>query len=146
MLGRPKIALQTYKMMTHEFDGGKFVAQLHGHAGVGFLEGNSPYLPTWKTSYNLFEFKSSDGKTRYLIAFADTNKSVDIKIPAKKQSALLVDRFGNHQPIHATGSAYDLHLPGSANLAGFPMLPNPEAKAMGKPEHLVGGATQIIIE
>lgn len=145
-LGPPKVALQTYKLMTHEFNDLKFQAQLHGRAGIGFLEGNSPYQPTWQTGFNLFEFKSNDGKRRVLIAFTDTGKPLDIKVPARKQSAFLIDRFGNKQQIRANGSFYELHLAGATNNAGYPTLPEASAKAMGKPEHLVGGATQIIVE
>jgi hypothetical protein len=146
MLGPAKPAFTTYKMMTHELNGAEFVAQLHGHPGVGFLEGNSPYQPSWTTGYNLFELKSGDGKKRILIAFTDTNKPIDIKIPAKRESAILFDRLGNRRVINSANSFYQLHLPGATNVAGFPVDPDPRAKAMGAPEHLVGGATQIVVE
>ncbi|CAN5674007.1 hypothetical protein BH10CYA1_BH10CYA1_55060 [soil metagenome] len=146
MLGPAKPAFNTYKMMTHDLNGAQMVSQLHGRAGVGFLEGNSPYNPTWTTGYNLFELKSTDGKKRIFIAFTDTNKPVDIKIPAKRESAMLIDRLGNRKVLNSLNSFYQLHLPGATNLAGFPVGSDPRAKAMGKPEHLVGGATQIVIE
>ncbi|MBS1955875.1 MAG: hypothetical protein JST89_16950 [Cyanobacteria bacterium SZAS-4] len=143
---RPKPAFNTYKMMAHEFGNAKFVAQLHGHAGVGFLEGNSPYHPTWKTGYNLFELQSPDRTKRFLIAFSDTGKAVTIKVPARKQSAVLIDRLGRKQQIASTDGAYTLHLAGATNLAGNPVIPDPKFKALGQPEYLVGGATQIIVE
>ncbi len=143
---KPKPAFKTYKMMAHEFGDARLVGQLHGHAGVGFLEGNSPYHPTWKTGYNLFEFQSQDGKKRFLVAFADTGKPVDIKVPAKKQAAVLIDRLGNKQPIRSIDGSYQLHLAGATDLAGNPIVSDPKFKALGEPEYLVGGATQIIVE
>jgi hypothetical protein len=146
MCGPPKPALQTYKMLTREFANTQFVSQLHGHPGIGFLEGNNPYQPTWQTGYNLFELKSGDGKKRMFIAFTDTNKAVDIKIPAKRESAVLLDRNGTRRVLNSTNSFYELHLPGATNMAGFPVSTDPRGKAMGAPEHLVGGASQIVIE
>lgn len=146
LLGTPKPALQTYKTLSSEFGDAQFVSQLHGRAGVGFIDGNSPFQPTWTTGYNAFEFKSKDGSRRFLIAFTDTSKPMDIRLTAKKQSAVLVDRLGNRKPIQATNGAYLLHLAGATNVAGFPTLSDPRCKALGSPEHLVGGATQIIIE
>ncbi len=145
-LGKPKPALQIYKVLSHELGDAKFVAQLHGHAGVGFLEGNSPYHPTFKTGYDLFEFQSGDARKRIIIAFTDIGKPVDIKVPAKKQTAVLIDRLGNRQQIRANNSFYQLHLAGATNLAGNPVIPDPRFKALGQPEYLVGGSSQIIIE
>ena len=146
MLGTAKPAFQTYKMLAQELSGAQFVSQLHGHPGIGFLEGNNPYQPNWTTGYNLFELKSADGKKRFLIGFTDTSKPVDVKVPAKRASAILIDRNGNRQVINSANSFYVLHLAGATNLAGFPVSSDPRGKAMGAPEHLVGGATQIVIE
>lgn len=143
---KPKPAFNTYKMITHEFGDAKLVAQLHGHAGVGFLEGNSPYHPTWKSGYNLFELQSQDANKRFLVAFSDTEEAQDIKIPAKKQSAVLIDRLGKREQIGASNGFYVIHLAGATNLAGNPVIPDPKFKALGQPEYLVGGATQIIVE
>ncbi|HEY9679236.1 MAG TPA: hypothetical protein V6C76_14600 [Drouetiella sp.] len=146
MLGKAKPALQTYKMMTRELADAQFVAQLHGNAGVGFIKGNSPFSPSaWQTGYNLFELKNAAGKTIF-IAFTDTNKPVDIKIPAKHQNAVLIDRHGEKKNISAVNGSYSIRLPGATNLAGFPVLTDPKARALGSPEHLVGGATQIVVE
>jgi hypothetical protein len=123
-----------------------FVAQLHGNRGVGFLQGNSPYAPTWKKGYDLFEFKSHDGSRRILMAFTDTDKKMEITVPARKATALLIDRHGEQATINAVDGTYKLKLAGATNVAGFPIDSDPKAKAMGKPEHLVGGATQIIVE
>lgn len=146
MLGVAKPAYQTYKMLTYEFGDAQFVKQLHGRAGVGLLQGNSPYHPSWTTGYNLFELKSKDGQKRLLVAFTDTSKPIDISVPATKSVATLIDRHGNQTPIRAINSMYQLHLAGATNVAGFPVLADPRAKAMGMPEHLVGGASQIIVE
>jgi len=62
MLGKPKPALITYRdVLTREFAGVTTVTQLHGRPGVGFLEGNSPYKPAWKSGYDAFEFQTPPG-------------------------------------------------------------------------------------
>lgn len=147
MLGNPRKALNTYKnVLVKQFADADFVAQLHGNRGVGFLAGNSPYVPTWQKGYDLFEFKSNDGKRRILMAFTDTSKKMEVSVPAKKASATLINRHGEQSTISAVNGAYKILLAGATNAAGYPIDPNPEAKAMGQPEHLVGGATQIIVE
>ena len=40
----------------------------------------------------------------------------------------------------------EVTLAGATNLAGWPVADDPKAKALGKPEHLVGGATVVVIE
>lgn len=143
---KPKPALIAFRdIVAKEFAGAKFVGQLHGSRGVGFLAGNSAYKPTWKQGYNLFEF--ADGKKRLLMAWADTDKAVTIKIPAKAKTAILVDRFNKRREIAAKNGVYEIELPGATNLAGWPAAKdNEKAKALGDPEHLVGGATQVVIE
>lgn len=143
---KPKPALTAYRdVLAKEFAPAKFVGQLHGSRGVDFLAGNSAYKPTWKQGYNLFEF--ADGKKRLLMAWADTDKAVTIKIPAKAEKAVLVDRFNKRREIAAKDGFYQIELPGATNVAGWPSAKdNPKAMALGEPEHLVGGATQVLIE
>ena len=143
---KPKSALTAYRdILAKEFAPATFVGQLHGSHGVDFLAGNSAYKPTWKQGYNLFEFKR-DGK-RLLMAWADTDKAVTIKIAAKAKSAILVDRDNNRREITAQNGFYQIELPGATNVAGWPSArDNPKAVALGEPEHLVGGATQVLIE
>jgi hypothetical protein len=125
----------------------KFVRQLHGHAGVGFLEGNSPFHPSWATGYDAFEFRSRDGRHRILMAFADKADPIDIELPAMADSATLIDRHDNRSPIEAHNGTYHLRLAGATNIAGWPSdTKNPAAVALGQPEHLVGGATLLIDE
>ena len=145
MLGDPKPALTTYRdVLAKEFAGARLVAQQHGNAGVGFLQGHSPFQPTWTTGYNLFAFQS--GTRKLWMAFTDTDKAVDITIPAKRAQAILVDRHNHRTPITAHNGVYALKLPGAANRTGWPTLTDPVARALGEPEHLVGGATLVLIE
>ena len=146
MLGKPKPVLAAYRdVLAKELADARLVAQLHGTRGVGFLEGRSPYKPDWKAGYNLFEFRSLDGARRILMAFTDTAKPVTVKVPAKASRATLVDRHNKRSVIEAREGAYTLTLPGATNLAGWPTA-NEKTKAMGVPEHMVGGATFVIVE
>jgi len=145
MLGAPKPALTTYRdVLVRELGGAKLVGQLHGSPGVGFLQGNSVYNPSWQTGYNLFEFAGHGGKRLYL-AFADTSDAVTIQIPARSKRAMVIDRHNVRTVIAAEGGFYTLRLSGATNMAGWPMV-NMEGKALGKAEHLVGGATELLIE
>ncbi len=147
MLGSPKPVLNTYReVLTKELADAKLSAQLHGNRGVGFLNGNSPYRPSWTTGFNLFEFKSSHRNRRILVAFADTSKAVDVKILANAKSATLIDRHGNRCVVNASNGNYLLHLSGATNVAGWPTLNDAKSKALGTPEHLVGGPTMILVE
>ena len=143
---QPKPALIAYRdILAREFAPAQFVGQLHGSLGVNFLAGNSAYKPTWKQGYDLFEF--ARGKQRLLMAWADTDKTVTVKIPARAHSAVLVDRANNRREIVAQNGFYQIELPGATNVAGWPAAKeNPKAQALGEPEHLVGGATQVLIE
>ena len=148
MLGEPKPVLTAYRdVLAKEFGDVALVKQLHGSRGVGFLNGNSAYDPKWKTGYNLFEFASRDGQKRILVAFADTDKAVDVKIPASKAKATLITRHNERREISAKAGQYELNLPGATNNGGWPSYKdNPAATALGQPEHLVGGATMVIVE
>lgn len=148
MLGEPKPVLTTYRdVLTAEFAKAKFVKQLHGNAGVGFLEGNSPFKPTWQTGYNAFEFRTQDQKKRLIMAFADKAEAVEVSLPAVANSATLVDRHNNRTKIQAKDGKYTVKLAGATNVAGWPSeTKNEKAVALGKPEHLVGGATVVLIE
>ena len=73
-------------------------------------------------------------------------QEITIKIPALAKSAILVDRHNNRRAIEAKNGFYELVLPGATNRAGWPTLDDPKAKALGEPENLVGGATQLVIE
>lgn len=147
MLGSPKPALTTYRnVLTKEFADAELVAQLHGNKGVGYLEGHSPYESGRSTGYDLFEFRSTDGKRRMLVCFTDSSDPVDVKVPAKAQTATLIDRHGMRAQIDSKDGFYTLHLPGATNVAGWPIVNDPKAKALGQPEHLVGGATSVIVE
>ena len=145
MLGAPKPALTTYRdVLTKEFANARLIAQQHGSAGVGLLQGHSPFQPSWKTGYDLFAFQS--GTRKLWMAFADTDKAVEITIPAKRAQAVLVDRHNHRTPIMAHNGVYALQLPGATNLARLADLPDAAARALGQPEHLVGGATFVLIE
>jgi len=148
MLGKPKPALTTYRdILSKEFAAARFVKQLHGSQGVGFLEGHSAFKPTWKAGYNLFAFSDDGGKRRLYMAFADTDKAVDIEILAHATEAMLVDRHNQRRTIQAQQGVYHLTLPGATNVAGWPTAKdNPAAQALGQGEHLVGGATMVLIE
>jgi len=143
---KPKPVLPAFRdILAKEFVPAKFVGQVYGSRGVDFLAGNSAYKPTWKKGHNLFEFQN--GKKRLLMAWADSAKAVTIQIPAKAKSAVLVDRFNKRTEIAAKNGVYEITLPGATNRAGWPAAKdNAKAKALGEPEHLVGGATQILIE
>lgn len=146
MLGEPKPVLTTYRdVLVHEFADAKLVAQLHGTRGVGFLEGHSPYKPDWKAGYDLFEFRSRDGARRILMGFADTARAVTVKVPAKADQATLINRHNKRTALQAKDGAYTLTLPGATNRTGWPTA-NEKTRAMGQPEHLVGGATYVIVE
>lgn len=145
--GDPKPALTTYRdVLVRNFADAVFVRQVHGTAGVGFLEGRSPYTGGGRDGYDLFEFKSRDGGRRMFIAFSDTAKAVTIRIPATKTEAALIDRHNNRREIQAQDGAYVVELPGATNVAGWPVSNNPKAQALGEPEHLVGGATLVLVE
>jgi hypothetical protein len=147
MLGEPKPALTTYRdVLVAELADVESVEQLHGNPGTGFLEGYSPYQPRAASGYNLFEFKRSRSPARVFMCFSDTSDAVDIRIPAKAPSATLIDRHNSRSILLARDGFYLLHLPGATNLAGWPVSDDPRAKALGKPEHLVGGATYLVIE
>ena len=125
------------------------VKQLHGHAGVGFLEGNSPFKPTWQAGYDLFEFHTRSGR-RILMAFADTGKTVIAQLPAKAARATLINRHNLRSELkseHTFGTdLYFVELKGATNTGGWPTAKDAKAQAMGTPEHLVGGATVVIVE
>lgn len=147
MLGDPKPALATYRdLLVKEFADADLVAERHGNAGVGLLAGNSPYDPSWRQGYDLFEFTADKGRKHIWMAFTDTAKDADIQLPATRQSAILIDRHGNRTAITATGGFYDLHLAGATNTGGWPAGSDPAGKALGQPEHLVGGATEVLVE
>ena len=147
MLGKPKPALFTYRdVLVKELAGAGLAKQIHGSKGVGFLDGRSPFTGGGRDGYDLFEFESHDKKRRIFMAFADTEKSVAITIPAKKGKAILIDRHNGRAEIEANGGAYRLTLEGAKSLKGWPSTDNPKAKALGGPEHLVGGATVVLVE
>ncbi len=148
MLGQPKPVLTTWeRVLVAEFAQASLVRQLHGHAGVGLLQGNSPYRANWRTGYNLFEFENAAAQKRVFMAFADTRRALRIAIPAKAQSATLVDRHNRRRQIAAGGGFYHIHLAGATSEAGWPAdKGNPAAVALGQPEHLVGGATMVVVE
>ncbi|HEY3332626.1 MAG TPA: hypothetical protein VGK19_21525 [Capsulimonadaceae bacterium] len=142
----PKPALAAYKLLTSEFANATLLGQRHGHAGVGFLQGNSAYDPSWRTGYDLFEFEDLVANKRLWMAFTDDTGKVAIKIPAKGNTAVLIDRTGKRRPLTPTGGQYSVTLEGATNIAGWPAGDNPAAKALGSPEHLVGGSTVIVEE
>jgi len=148
MLGEPKPVLATYRdVLLREFAGARFVRQLHGTKGVDFLAGHSAFDPAWKAGYDLFEFQRLDGKARILMAFADTEKAVDVKIPAVKARATLITRDNQRREITARDGNYEVTLPGATNVGGWPAFgDNKDAVALGQPEHLIGGATIVIVE
>jgi hypothetical protein len=147
IIDKPKPALTTYRdVLANVLANTRYVEQMHGNHGVGFLQGNSPFQPTWKTGYNLFKFAGLDGKHTIYVAFSDTDRSVDIEIPAKKDHATLIDRHNNRTEIKPVNGVYKVHLLGATNVAGFPSSKEPWAVALGEPEHLVGGATEIVLE
>ncbi len=148
MLDRPKPVLTTYRdVLTKEFTGAKFIRQCHGSRGVDFLAGHSAYKPDWKAGYNLFEFRGAGGKHLW-IAFADTDQAVTIKIPAltKVATAIAIDRHNNRTRLRENNGGYEIVLPGATNRAGWPLADDAKAKALGQPEHLVGGATVVLVE
>jgi len=148
MLGDAKPALTAYRdVLVKEFAAARFVKQLHGARGVDFLAGNSPFDPKWKAGYDLFEFQSPDGKKRILMAFADTDAAVDVKVPAAKAKATLITRDNQRSEILARNGNYELRLPGATNIGGWPFFKdNKDAVALGQPEYLIGGATLVVIE
>lgn len=148
MLGKPKPVLTTYRdILTREFARARFVKQLHGTRGVGFMEGHSAYKPTWKAGYNLFAFRDDQDNRLLYIAFADTDKAVNIEIPARAAQATLVDRHNQRKQVKAENGVYHVTLDGATNLAGWAAAKNnAAAQALGQPEHLVGGATIVLIE
>ena len=145
---KPKPALFTYRdVLVKEFADADFVAQRHGTKGVGFLEGNWPFAEGWRAGHNLFEFKSHDGKRRIWMAFTDTDKPVEITLPATQgKTAVCIDRHNVRTPLLPNNAVYTVALAGATNLGGWPAMKNPKARAMGKPEHLVGGATVVVVE
>ncbi len=144
---KPKPVLVTYRdVLAKELGSMTSIKQLHGNAGVGLVDGNSPYKPTWQTGYNAFEMTAGNGQRRVLMAFADTDKGITVQLPAKAAHATLVDRYNHRKAIDAKDGMYEVKLEGATNVAGWPSTDDPKAKAMGKPEHLVGGATVLIVE
>jgi len=147
MLGEPKPALLTYRdVLVKELAGAKLVKQLHGSKGVGFLDGKSPFTGGGQDGHDLFQFESRDGKRRIFVAFADTAKPVTVKIPAARPEATLIGRHNKRTKVRATNGSYEVTLEGATSLKGWPIADNPKAKALGNPEHLVGGATVILVE
>lgn len=146
-LGDPKPALTAYRdVLTREFAGTQLVAQRHGHAGIGFLEGKSPFTNDGKMGFNLFEFYRGYDDRKLWMAFTDTSEDAEILIPAEKPTAILIDRQNNRQEITARNGYYTLTLSGATNLAGWCSGNDDRVKALGNPEHLVGGATLVIVE
>lgn len=146
MLGGPKPAHRTYRdVLVKELAGARLVKQLHGSAGVGFLEGKSPFTGGGRDGWDAFEFRRDDD-ARVVMAFTDTAKAVKVKVPATKARATLVDRHGARRSVTARGGRYEIDLAGATNVAGWPTADDPKAKALGHPEHLVGGATILLVE
>jgi hypothetical protein len=146
MLGSPKPALTAYRdVLVHELKDATFTAQLHGKKGAGFLQDHTPYYNPQKAGYDLFEFRGKDGH-RIFVAFTDTSNPAHITIPATKEHAALIDRDGIHRIIQAANGVYTIDLPGATNEAGWPLIDDPKAKAMGAPEHMVGGKTYLVVE
>ncbi len=145
---KPKPALTAYRdVLAKELGGITSIKQLHGHAGVGLADGNSPYKPaTWQSGYNAFEMAANGGRRRVLMAFTDTDKGMTIQLLAKVAHATLIDRHNVRTPIEAKDGKYEVKLAGATNRAGWPSVDDPKLKAMGDPEHLVGGATILIVE
>lgn len=148
MLGEPKPALITYRdVLVKELGNTRLIRQVHGHPGVGLLKGNSAFKADWRTGYNAFEFESLDGQRRILMAFADKAEDIEITLPARSASAILVDRHNNRSTIQAENGVYRLTLKGATNIAGWPASKdNEKAAALGDPEHLIGGATILLVE
>jgi hypothetical protein len=146
MLGNPKPALAAYRdVLVHELKGARFVAQLHGFKGAGFLEDHTPYYHPQKAGYDLFAFRGADGR-RIFMAFTDTTRSARVSIPATKPEAILIDRDNNRKTVHSANGVYEIDLPGATNQAGWPLIDDPKAKAMGEPENMVGGKTVVLVE
>lgn len=150
MLGKPKPVLTTYRdVLCREFSDVTDVKQIHGHPGIGFVQGNSPFQPTWQTGYNAFEFHTRGGH-RILMAFADTEKPVAISLPAAAARATLIDRHNHRTELQshreAGANVYTVELSGATNVAGWPAADDATAKAMGSREHLVGGPTAVLVE
>ena len=152
MLGKPKPALTTYRdVLYKEFADVKDIKpEIHGHAGVGFLEGNSPFKPSLANrAMTAFEFHTAGGR-RVLMAFADTDKAIIAQLPAHAARATAIDRHNRRWELkseHAFGEdLYFVELKGATSTGGWPTANDAAAKAMGLPEHLVGGATVVIVE
>jgi len=146
MLGQPKPALAAYRdVLARELATARLARQLHGSAGAGFLEGGSPFEGGGRDGWDAFEFRRDDG-ARIVMAFADTAETVTARIPATCAAAELVDRHGRRKELRAEKGAYEIVLAGATNVAGWPTSADPKAKALGRPEHLVGGATVLIVE
>jgi hypothetical protein len=144
---KPKPALVTYRdVLAKELGNISSITQIHGHAGVGMLEGNSPYKPVWQSGYDAFEMTADSGHRHVLLAFADTDKAISVKLPAKSAHGTLIDRHNHRTPIDAKNGFYEVTLEGATNIGGWPTINDPRGKAMGQPEHLVGGATIVIVE
>lgn len=144
---KPKPVLVTYRdVLAKELSGITSIKQLHGHAGVGMVDGNSPYKPVWQSGYDAFEMFADGGHRRVLMAFADTNKAIAIQLPARAPHGTLIDRDNHRSAIDAKNGLYEINLAGATNVAGWPSVNDPKLKAMGQPEHLVGGATIVIVE
>lgn len=80
------------------------------------------------------------------MAFADTDKAIAVKLPAGKTKATMITRDNKRVEIQAKDGQYEVKLAGATNVGGWPSGDDPKAKALGKPEHLVGGATIILVE
>jgi hypothetical protein len=148
MLGQPKPVLTTYRdVLVNLFADATLVKQLHGNAGVGLLEGNSPFVGAWRKSYDLFKFEAGGGRRLIYMAFTDSAHAVDITVPARAKVATLVDRQNDRHQLNASDGLFQLHLPGATSEAGWPAVKNdPVARTLGQPEPLVGGATIIVLE
>ena len=79
-----------------------------------------------------------------LMVFADTKAPVTIKVPAEKKEATLIDRHNNRKKIQAGNGSYTVELSGATNIGGWPT--HEELRSLGNPEHLIGGATVVIVE
>jgi hypothetical protein len=137
--------LTTYRdVLVHELAGARLIGRLHGSPGAGLLDGHSVYTPNWKAGYDLFEFERPNGEHVFL-AFADTDRPVTVKVPASAGQATLVDRHNVRTMLRSQAGFYVLQLAGATNEAGWPTM-SPANRSLGSPEHLVGGATEMIIE
>jgi hypothetical protein len=102
-------------------------------------QGQRSFLPSFSVS--------SLSPWTILMAFTGTDKAVDLKIAASKNKATLITRNNQRREVEAHDGHYAVQLPGATNFGGWPSYKdNRAATALGQPEHLVGGATIVIIE